>query len=277
MQNIAGSGKLMLSAATSAAKNFISSRRYNALKIERWDRLAVHRSGARAKLNSSRGKSWPGFEFLPGRNNFIREIVGSIRAQLPSPPSLRIEKSTWSLRREGGEKGEGGREGGRWIAKRREENENREESRLGEENARRRGGRKRGIHGYGVAGTNRGGEWRLSIFRVVGPCRGVARVHYGNLPFLSNAPMKMYNRIWRPSPPHPVHHRSFNDIVSQVMSRVGGRLRKAYVGNPIRDNDWEEAADRVSIIRGLRTILFREIFAINDIFSSPLLNYREMI
>lgn len=38
---------------------------------------------------------------------------------------------------------------------------------------------------------------RLSIFRVVGPCRGVPRVHYGNLPFLSNASMKMYNRIWR--------------------------------------------------------------------------------
>lgn len=63
---------------------------------------------------------------------------------------------------------------------------------------REEGGIAAGIHGYGVAGTNRGGEWRLSIFRVVGPCRGVARVHYGNLPFLSNAPMKMYNRIWRP-------------------------------------------------------------------------------
>lgn len=117
----------MLSAVTSAAKNFISSRRYNALKIERWDRLAVHRSGARVKLNSSRGKSWPGFEFLPGRNNFIREIVGSIRAQLPSPPSLRIEKSTWSLRREGGEKGE--REGG-WKVNREAEGGERKSRRV---------------------------------------------------------------------------------------------------------------------------------------------------
>lgn len=79
--------------------------------------------------------------------------------------------------RKSGRRGEGGMRG--------DEDERREEER-------------RGIHGYGVAGTNRGGEWRLSIFRVVGPCRGVARVHYGNLPFLSNAPMKMYNRIWRP-------------------------------------------------------------------------------
>lgn len=78
--------------------------------------------------------------------------------------------------RKSGRRGEGGMRG--------DEDERREEE--------------RGIHGYGVAGTNRGGEWRLSIFRVVGPCRGVARVHYGNLPFLSNAPMKMYNRIWRP-------------------------------------------------------------------------------
>lgn len=26
--------------------------------------------------------------------------------------------------------------------------------------------------------------------------RGAARAHYGNLPFLSNASMKMYNHIW---------------------------------------------------------------------------------
>lgn len=156
MQNIAGTVML------SAAKNFISSRRYNALKIERWDRLAVHRSGARTKLNSSRGKSWPGFEFLPGRNNFIREIVGSIRARLPPhppslPPDRKIYMKSTSRGMEGrgrGEKEGESRSGGRRtkIAK----------SRDGEE------GRMRGDEEGGRAAGYTVSEWREQIAEVSG-------------------------------------------------------------------------------------------------------------
>lgn len=228
MQNIAGTVML------SAAKNFISSRRYNALKIERWDRLAVHRSGARTKLNSSRGKSWPGFEFLPGRNNFIREIVGSIRARLPPhppslPPDRKIYMKSTSRGMEG--RGRGEKEGERW--KRREEDENREETAgRGEcEETRTRGGRKSGgIHGFGVAGTNRGGEWRgYPYFESLDRAEGL-------LEFITVICPSWVTHRWKCIIASGAP-RSFNDIASQVMSRVGGRLCKVYVGNPI-DRSW---------------------------------------